>query len=179
MRGLIIAESGFGKTTCLGANAELGIRGLNPQRTFLVNVSVNKDLVFRGWKKQYVSVPEKAEPTTGNYLESNDANVIVKVLKYITEKRQNEFDTLVVDDLQYLMADFYMDNAVKGGFDVFKDIGLFMGKLFKTFQQWKGDVICLSHFEEITNNFNTTYKAKTVGKLSCPFLSNCWKLLRA
>lgn len=178
-RILVIAESGFGKSTSIGVCQELGLKGLKPERTFIVNISINKDLPFRGWKKQYISVPTTGEPITGNYMESNNAERVVKLINYLVEKRQSEFDTLVIDDLQYLMADYYMDNGKKGGYDVFKDIGYFMGQLFKAIQKWKGDVICLSHPEEVTNNFTTTYKAKSVGKLSCPFLSNCWKLLRA
>jgi GTPase len=62
------------------------------------------------------------------------------------------------------MADYYMDKAKTSGFDKFSDIGYFIGQIFKAIQKFKGNVVILTHPEEIQNNFGTSYKAKTVGE---------------
>ena len=44
---LVLAPSGFGKSTSLGQIPELGIKGLNPEETFLISVT-SKPLPFKG-----------------------------------------------------------------------------------------------------------------------------------
>ena len=44
---LILAKSGFGKSTSIGEIPELGIKGLDPKETYLISC-VNKPLPFRG-----------------------------------------------------------------------------------------------------------------------------------
>jgi hypothetical protein len=69
------------------------------------------------------------------------------------------------------MADYYMDKAKTSGFDKFSDIGYFIGQIFKAIQKFKGNVIVLTHPEEIQNTFGTSYKAKTVGKMIDQYIS--------
>jgi len=63
------------------------------------------------------------------------------------------------------MADYYMDKAKTSGFDKFADIGYQIGQIFKALTKFKGNIIILTHPEEIQNTYGTTYKAKTVGKM--------------
>jgi hypothetical protein len=78
-----------------------------------------------------------------------------------------------------------MDNALKGGYDVFKKIGLFMGKVFKEIDavDIEKNIIMFAHYEEFksSNADGMSFRYKTVGKMVnlCHYLSNCWKLLRA
>ena len=46
----IVGASGTGKSTSMGNIPELGIEGLNPEETFVINV-MGKPLPFRGWNK--------------------------------------------------------------------------------------------------------------------------------
>ena len=48
---MILAKSGFGKSTSIGEIPELGIKGLDPKATFLIS-AVNKPLPFRGAKSK-------------------------------------------------------------------------------------------------------------------------------
>ena len=49
---LILAESGFGKSTSIGPVPDLQIEGLNPKETFLITCT-SKGLAMPGWKKFY------------------------------------------------------------------------------------------------------------------------------
>ena len=46
----IVGKSGTGKSTSYGQFPDLGILGLNPKETVIINVA-GKDLPFRGWEK--------------------------------------------------------------------------------------------------------------------------------
>ena len=88
----IVGESGTGKSTSFGIIPEIGVKGLNPKSTVIVNVA-GKDLPFRGWKKHYAGKLTEG----GNYLESSDANQISKAITYISENRPDIKD-IIVDD---------------------------------------------------------------------------------
>jgi hypothetical protein len=163
-RILVLATSGFGKSTSLGAIPELGIKGLNPKETFLVTVT-NKGLPFRGWTKDYVHVPIGTPPTTGNFLVSNNGEEIRKHIEYFVANRP-EIINYVIDDTNYIMQDYYMDNALAKGYDVFKNIGFFMNGIFKAAYKipQEKNFIMMMHYETEDDGFNKSYKAKTVGK---------------
>ena len=170
-RVLVLAASGFGKSTSLGAIPELGIKGLNPKETFLITVT-NKGLPFRGWTKDYVHVPVGAPPTTGNFLISNNGDVIRKNIDYFVANRP-DITTYVIDDLNYVMQDYYMKNALAKGYDVFKNIGLFMGGIFDSAYAIPQDknFIVLMHYETEDDGFTKSYKAKTVGKATDQYIT--------
>lgn len=159
---MVIAESGFGKSTAICPSEELGIKGLDPNTTFVVNVS-SKDLPARGWKKLYKHIQGK-DLSSGNYVETNNGLDIAGLISILNDKKP-EVTTLIIDDFQYIMADYYMDKAKTAGFDKFQDIGYFTGQIFKAIQKFKGHVIILTHPEEVQGTYGTTYKAKTAGKM--------------
>ncbi len=105
----IVGFSGTGKTTSIGNFPEVGIKGLEPKETIIVNVA-NKDLPFRGWKKNYVEMNEKG----GNLLTSSDATIISKMITYVSEKRP-EIKNIVIDDGQFIMAFEFMRRAKESG----------------------------------------------------------------
>ena len=159
---MVIADSGFGKSTAICPSEELGIKGLDPNTTFIVNVS-SKDLPARGWKKLYKHIQGK-DLNSGNYVETNNGLDIAGLISILNDKKP-EVNTLIIDDFQYIMADYYMDKAKTAGFDKFQDIGYFTGQIFKAIQKFKGHVIILTHPEEVQGTYGTTYKAKTAGKM--------------
>jgi hypothetical protein len=112
---VVVTESGFGKTTSLGNIPELGILGLKPEETFLINVK-GKPLPFRGWKKFYKSIPaiSVGPPKVGNYLATSNPYDIIKVMQYVSANRK-DIKHLVIDDYQYLMSEEFMANALKAG----------------------------------------------------------------
>lgn len=103
----VIASSGLGKTTSLFPSEELGIEGLDPTKTVLINVAA-KPLPLRGADRIYP--PDKKIKEGGNYLESSDFKVITEVIEYVSESRP-EVNCIVLDDSSYLMGFEVMKKA--------------------------------------------------------------------
>lgn len=91
--GIIVAgDSGSGKSTSIGKIDELGIIGLDPKETVIINVK-NKPLPFRGWKSQYGGKISEG----GNYYASSNSEEIIRVMNYISMNRP-EIKNVVLDD---------------------------------------------------------------------------------
>lgn len=163
----VVTESGFGKTTSVGSIPELDIIGLNPAETFFFNVK-GKPLPFRGWRKMYIPVKFDANtpPKEGNYLDSCNPYDIIKVMQYIGAKRP-EIKNIVIDDYQYILADEFMAQALKAGFDKFNKLAKNAYDVLNTGIGLPAHInfIVLTHSEEIENGFQTSYKIKTIGKM--------------
>lgn len=143
---LILARSGFGKSTSIGRIPELGIKGLNPQETFLIS-AVNKPLPFRGSSKQYViTQPTKEDLSKGNRVVTNDAPTIAKLINRLIK---SPFKNIIFDDSNYPSQDYFMKNALKGGWDTPKVIGYNMGLIFDAINNIPEDknFIMMAHFD--------------------------------
>ena len=88
----IVGKSGTGKSTSISNTPELGIKGLNPKETVIINVA-GKDLPIRGWKKLYTGKINEG----GNYLETSDAETIARAISYISTSRK-DIKSIVIDD---------------------------------------------------------------------------------
>ena len=64
----IVGDSGTGKSSSYGQIPEIGVKGLNPKETVVINVA-GKDLPFRGWMKLYSGSIMQG----GNYIETSEA----------------------------------------------------------------------------------------------------------
>ena len=114
MKALILAKSGFGKSTSIGEIPELGIKGLDPKTTYLISC-VNKPLPFRGANSKFkITTPDKL--TEGNRIITTDAEVVAKVITMLAHPN-SPYDKIVLDDMNYISQDYYMKNALKGGWD--------------------------------------------------------------
>lgn len=160
----VVGKSGTGKSTSYGQFPELGIKGLNPKETVVINVS-GKDLPFRGWKKLYTGKVSEG----GNYFESSDAVQIAKVIDYISSNRK-DIKNIVIDDSQYIMAFEFMRRAKENGYGKFADLGVNMGKIVESSRVCRNDlkVYFLWHPEQ---DKETGYKMKTVGKMVDDYLT--------
>ena len=161
---LILAKSGFGKSTSIGEIPELGLKGLDPKTTYLISC-VNKPLPFRGANKKFV-VTTPNNPTGGNRVITNDAEAVAKIINMLAK---SPYKNIVLDDMNYMAQDYYMKNALKGGWDTPKKIGYFMGKIFSAIEKY-GDsdknIIILAHGEEVPQQDGRIYlKMKTTGKM--------------
>lgn len=107
----IVGESGTGKSTSLGSIPGLGIRGLKPEETVIINVA-DKDLPFRGWKKLYDGSKKLSEG--GNYLSTSSADTIAAAIKLVADKRP-EIKQIVIDDGQFISAFEFMSRAKETG----------------------------------------------------------------
>ena len=109
---LILAKSGFGKSTSLGEIPELNIQGLDPKETYLIS-AVNKPLPFRGAAQKYV-ITTLENITKGNRIITNTADEVAKIIKGLA---LSPYKNIILDDMNYISQDFYMKNAMKGGWD--------------------------------------------------------------
>lgn len=157
----IVTPSGFGKSTSIGKNEELGIAGLDPTETAIINVK-SKPLPFRGWKNQYKGkISEK-----GNYAEIADTREVMNAVTYISSNRP-DIKVVVIDDFQYLMAEQFMADALKSGFEKFSKLGKYIYDLLTTCSKVREDltIIVLAHSEETKHGSTESYKLKTIGKM--------------
>lgn len=163
---LILAKSGFGKSTSIGEIPELGLKGLNPSTTYIISC-VNKPLPFRGANKNYVVTTPEAL-TKGNRVITNDAEVVAKVITMLAHPN-SPYKNIVLDDMNYMSQDYYMKNALKGGWDVPKKIGYNMGLVFDAINSIPEDknIICLAHYEEYKDKSgdSISYKYKATGNM--------------
>ena len=163
-RILVLAKSGFGKTFSMGQVPELNHIGLDHKETYVISVT-SKPLTFPKSRELY-KVAQKGKVATGNRYISNNPEEIATLLEQLL---QSPYKNIVVDDFNYLMQDYYMDNALKGGWDTPKKIGYFMGKIFSAIEKY-GDndknIIILAHGEEVPQQDGRIYlKMKTTGKM--------------
>lgn len=165
---LALAASGFGKSTSFGNIPELGIKGLDPNNTFVITAT-SKPLPFKGSGKSYKIMDPALPPTqdNGNRLISNNGHIVAKAISYILINRP-EIKNIVIDDTNYIMQDYYMANAMKRGYDVFKEIGSSMNAIFTAMEG--SDTVnffMLAHYEEFkdTSADTLSYRFKTVGKM--------------
>lgn len=111
-RILILAKSGFGKTFSMGKVESLGHIGLNPKETYVISVT-SKPLTFPGSRELYKTTPIN-NMGAGNRVITNNPEQVAYAIEQLLS---SPFKNIVVDDFNYLMQDYYMDNALKGGWD--------------------------------------------------------------
>lgn len=163
-RILILAPSGFGKTTSIGKIPEFGIEGLSPEDTYIISVT-SKPLPFKGSATMFPIAP-LSDLKQGRRVICKDASEVAQALNDLAK---SPFKNVVWDDANYVMQDWYMDNALSKGWDAPKQIGFFMGKIFKAIEQYDGlgkNVIVLAHGEQTSGPDGRLYiKMKTTGKM--------------
>lgn len=166
MKALVLAKSGFGKSTSIGEIPELGIKGLDPSKTYLISC-VNKPLPFRGANSKFkITTLEKL--TEGNRIITNDAEVVAKIITMLAHPN-SPYENIVLDDMNYISQDYYMKNALKGGWDTPKKIGYNMGIIFDAINMVpeNKNIICLAHYEEYKdkNGDSISYRYKSTGNM--------------
>lgn len=164
MKALILAKSGFGKSTSIGEIPELGIKGLDPKETYLISC-VNKPLPFRGAAGKY-KITTSAKIAEGNRIITNDAKEVAGIIEMLAT---SPFKNIVLDDMNYISQDFYMKNALKGGWDCPKQIGYGMGLIFDAINKVpeSKNILCLAHYEEYKdkNGDSLSYRYKSTGNM--------------
>lgn len=164
---LILAESGFGKTSSIGPITDLKIAGLNPKETFIITAT-NKGLSIPGWNKMYtLALPE--DMTKGNLIMNVSKNPDIIGRQIINAASREYIKNILLDDTNYIMQDYYMQKAITGGYDVFKKIGQFMGNIFTAMDNVPNtkNFIMMAHHEEYKNSNmdSISFRFKTVGTM--------------
>ncbi len=172
---LVLAKSGFGKTTALCGRKRFGIEGLNPAETFLIQCA-NRELANLDYKLiDGVTSADSLKNVIGNGNRIQVGNIsglekFKTVAKAIEMLAQSPFKNIVIDDFNYLSQDYYMANAMKGGWDTPKQIGYGMGLIFNAFETIptrEKDLFAMAHYEEYKdkNGDSISYKFKTTGNM--------------
>lgn len=180
---LILAKSGFGKTTSYCGREKLGIKGLDPKETYVIQC-IGRSVPNPNFKlvDGQIEVADVGKPTqrlknanilgTGNRVQVDGLTgldrfaAIAEVVKML---KNSPYKNIVIDDFNYLAQDFYMANAMKGGWDTPKQIGYGMGLVFDSFRSFpeNKNIICYAHYEEYKdkNGDSISYKFKSTGKM--------------
>jgi hypothetical protein len=111
---LVLAKSGFGKSTSIGEIPELNLKGLNPKETYIISC-VNKPLPFRGANSKYI-ITDVNNIAKGNRIITNQSEDVAKVITMLANPN-SPFKNIILDDMNYMSQDYYMKNALKGGWD--------------------------------------------------------------
>lgn len=167
---MVLAESGFGKTTSIGENKALGLKGLDASKTFLVQ-STKKGLPFPKNKTLYQPLKRNQnKELEGNLLYSNDPEKVIAAIRAVL-KAMPHIETFVFDDFNFYMQDYYMQESrnKKDNFKIFQAVGGQTSGFFDIFDVLADlgkNVIVLAH-PEIYKNVDGVerYKFKTVGNM--------------
>lgn len=102
---------------CLAGFSNTGksttLKYLDPESTFIISCT-NKQLQIPGFRKKYPKFEIKNNKPQGRWFVSNNYENITKVLD-IVSKHCEEIKTIVIDDLNYLLSNEIMDNALVKG----------------------------------------------------------------
>lgn len=167
-RILGLAPSGFGKTTGILkiSEPEKGIEfeGLDPQNTYLIS-KTTKPLPVRGQAKIW-PLAALTDLKSGRRVVCRNPHEAVDVLNNLYA---SPIKNVVMDDFNYYMQDWYMENALRTGWDAPKQIGYDTGRIFKAIEQFEDadrHIIVLAHGENVPVPGGRMYtKMKTTGKM--------------
>lgn len=114
---LVLAKSGFGKTTSYCGREKLGIQGLDPKETYIIQC------IGRAIPNRNFTLTKSAEIkdlATGNRVQIDTVagqERFKRVADILNTLKNSPFKNIVIDDFNYLSQDYYMANAMKGGWD--------------------------------------------------------------
>lgn len=148
----ILGESGSGKST--------SIQNLKGEDCFLIQ-SIDKRLPFRkphekGWIRRDDNNP------TGNVIVTDNYSDICNWINAAADSGKKKI--IIIDDVQYLMANDFMRRAMEKGFDKFTEMACSFHSLFQTAQNCSNDVrvyfLCHTELDATGKT-----KMKTIGKM--------------
>lgn len=166
---LVLAKSGFGKTTSYCGRERYNVKGLDPKETFVIQC-INRALPNPDFK--LCKSTEIKDLATGNRVQVDSITGLdrfKRVAEIITALIKSPFRNIVIDDFNYLMQDYYMANAMKGNWDTPKQIGYGMGLVFDSFKGLpeSKNIIACAHYAEYKDKVgdSISYKFKTTGNM--------------
>lgn len=166
---LCLATTGFGKTTSSLPIDEpeygIKIQGLDPNDTYFLSATT-KPLPIQGSEIMYPVTGDPTQLQNAKRFYTIDAEMLANVILALIP---SPFKNLVIDDFNYYMQDWYMDNALEKGWDAPKQIGYFMGKVFKAIELADAagkNVFIMAHPEFLPcADSRQEVKMKTTGKM--------------
>ena len=149
---MVLALSGSGKTTSWAGREKYGIKGLDPKETFVIQC-INRSISNPNYK--LCDSTDLKDLKTGNRIQVDEISGLDRFKKVaevidVLKDPKCPYRNIVVDDINYLMQDYYMANAMRGGWDTPKQIGYGMSLVFKSFTKFpeKKNLIICGHYAE-------------------------------
>lgn len=156
----IMGTSGFGKTTSLLPNEEFGIKGLNPEETFIINVS-GKPLPGKGAMKMY-PLDDRKLSEGKNHIILTSPDEIASLCSAVASN--TKIKNLIIDDAGYIMGFDVIDSANKRGYDKWTSLAVNFMRVINTAKAARMDlnVIMMFHTEM---GKDERIKIKTAGSM--------------
>lgn len=131
-----------------------------------------KPLPFKAWKKKYIPLvlekdkSGKVTSVSGNYYVSSNWESILKILKLIN-KLLPKIQTVVIDDMQYILSYEFVDRATEVGYGKFSELAQHLMEILRYSEQMREDctMVFLTHSENVGTEIDPKYVIKTIGKL--------------
>lgn len=127
-----------------------------------------KPLPFRNWKKKYIpfNINKEDKTVSGNYYVSSNWESILKILKIINSKMPH-IETVVIDDMQYILSYEFVDRATEVGYGKFSELAQHLMEILRYAEQMREDctMVFLTHSENVGTEIDPKYVIKTIGKL--------------
>ena len=156
---------GSGKTSSVFPSKELGVQGLDPEKTFFISVQ-KTELPMRGWKKKFTTFTK--DNPQGNFVKTDQISVIKGLVQYVSNSRK-EINYLIIDDFSYMLSNEYFRRIKETGFNKFNDVGNIAFETIQSALNARDDlfVFILTHSETVTNAQSgmPMDKMKSIGKL--------------
>ena len=172
---LVLAKSGFGKTTSYCGREKFGIKGLNPKETYVIQC-IGRAVPNPEFK--LAKSCEIKDLATGNRVQVDSITGMdrfKRVADIINALKVSPYKNIVVDDVNFLSQDYYMANAMKGGWQTPKDIGYGMGLVFDSFRGLpeNKNLFLLAHYEEYKdkNGDSISYRFKSIGSMTDGYIT--------
>lgn len=156
----LMGPSGFGKTTSLLPNPDFGIEGLNPEETFIINVS-GKPLPGKGAMRLY-PLDDRKLSEGKNHIILTDANEIASLCQAISQ--DPKIKNLVIDDAGYIMGFDVIDNSKRKGYDKWVDTAVNFMKVINTVKAARMDLNAILMFHTEVGK-DERIKIKTAGSM--------------
>lgn len=153
---VLAGESNSGKST--------SFKYLDPKTTIIISCT-NKQLQIPGFRKKYTKMSVVDGKLVGNWLISSSYDQITKMLQAISKTR-NDITTVVIDDINYLMSNEIMQNALVKGYEKFSVQAKNYYDMFSTAQNLRDDltVVLVSHIVNDGTDIDPHYKLYSSGK---------------
>ena len=154
---VLAGESNSGKST--------SFKYLNPEHTAIISCT-NKQLQIPGFRKKYQKMTVEDGKLVGNWIVSNNYDQITKMLLAISKTRM-DINTIIIDDINYLMSNEIMQNALVKGFEKFTTQAKNYYDMFSTAQSLRDDltVVLVSHIVNDGTDIDPHYKLYSSGKM--------------
>ena len=154
---MLAGLSNSGKSTSL--------KYLKPNSTFIISCT-NKQLQIPGFRKKYKKAEVKDRKLIGNWLISTNYQQIEQILQIVSKTRE-DIETIVIDDINYLMSNESMTNALVKGYEKFTISAKNYYDLIQTCQGLRDNltVVLISHIVNNGTDLEPEWRLYTTGKL--------------